>query len=293
MLLDGAPPSLQLDLRALPPGADEAAPGAKPAGAELPAGGLRQLEDLFKQARESVAPRSRGKDGKAAGERRPGEPPADGPMELLAGVLSGAVRAQVRCSTQGGVPGALAVAAACGFKAACLYDAPGAFRSSEALRSGGIAVATPAAWWDLPDGGAGEAPDGPSLLFRHGVNVAIAPQSSDRIQHMGLEAARQIRWGDLTRDEALALVTIGPARILGLDSRLGSIEAGKDADLVLFDRDPTSVYARVEATLVDGVVVYDQDQDYDAFVVAPAAVPPRPAPAAAGPAPVPARGGSR
>ena len=122
---------------------------------------------------------------------------------------------------------------------------------------------------ELLSGGSESIPQNAGLLMRRGLLVALGSDSPSLVQRMNLEAAKEMRYVDMTRDEALALVTIGPAKILGLASRLGSIEPGKDADLVLFDRDPMSVYARVEKTMIDGVIIYDRERDYDRFVASP------------------------
>ena len=67
--------------------------------------------------------------------------------------------------------------------------------------------------------------------------------------------------GRLSRDEAIKLVTLNPAIQLGIDSRVGSIDVGKDADLVIYNHDPLSVYAVVQKTLIDGQVYFDREQD--------------------------------
>jgi adenine deaminase len=70
-----------------------------------------------------------------------------------------------------------------------------------------------------------------------------------------------MKFGGLTHDEALKLVTINPAIQLGIDKRVGSIEVGKDADLVIYNHDPLSAYAVVQKTLIDGRVLFDRDKD--------------------------------
>ncbi len=70
-----------------------------------------------------------------------------------------------------------------------------------------------------------------------------------------------MRYGGLSHDQALRLVTLNPAIQLGIDNRVGSIDVGKDADLVLWNHDPLSVYARVEKTLIDGRVYFDRQKD--------------------------------
>lgn len=102
-----------------------------------------------------------------------------------------------------------------------------------------------------------------SILTRNGVVTSINSDSPELNRHLFHEAAKTQRYGDLTDEEALALITINPARQLGIDGRTGSIEPGKDADLVIFDRHPLSVYAIPQKTIVDGVVRFDRDGDPD------------------------------
>jgi adenine deaminase len=70
-----------------------------------------------------------------------------------------------------------------------------------------------------------------------------------------------MKYGGLTHDEALKLVTLNPAIQLGIDKRVGSIDVGKDADLVIYNHDPLSAYAVVQKTLIDGRVYFDRSRD--------------------------------
>jgi len=70
-----------------------------------------------------------------------------------------------------------------------------------------------------------------------------------------------VRFGGLSHDEALKLVTLNPAIQLGIDKRVGSIDVGKDADLVMYNHDPLSAYAVVQKTLIDGRVYFDRQKD--------------------------------
>jgi adenine deaminase len=70
-----------------------------------------------------------------------------------------------------------------------------------------------------------------------------------------------MKFGGLSPDEALKLVTLNPAIQLGIDKRVGSIDAGKDADLVIYNHDPLSAYAVVQKTLIDGRVYFDRQRD--------------------------------
>jgi hypothetical protein len=102
-----------------------------------------------------------------------------------------------------------------------------------------------------------------AVLTENGVTASINTDIPGEQRDMFLQAAKTKRYGDLTDDEALALVTINPARQLGIDDRVGSIEEGKDADLAIFDDHPLSVYTKPQRTYVDGVVRFDHEEDPD------------------------------
>lgn len=100
-----------------------------------------------------------------------------------------------------------------------------------------------------------------TILTRNGVITSINSDSGELIRHLFHEAAKTQRYGDLSDDEALSLITINPARQLGIDAHVGSIEVGKDADLAIFDHHPLSVYAIPQMTIVDGIVRFDLAHD--------------------------------
>jgi urease alpha subunit len=102
-----------------------------------------------------------------------------------------------------------------------------------------------------------------AILTRNGVVTSINSDSGELIRHLFHEAAKSQHYGGLTDEEALALITINPARQLGIEDRVGSIEVGKDGDIALFNAHPLSVYAIPQMTIVDGVVRFDIDRDPD------------------------------
>ncbi len=102
-----------------------------------------------------------------------------------------------------------------------------------------------------------------AILTRNGVVASINSDSPELDRHLYHEAAKTRRYGNLTEEEALALITINPARQLGIENRVGSIEVGKEADIAIFTAHPLSIYAICRKTLVDGVVRFDRDNDPD------------------------------
>ncbi|MCS6818759.1 MAG: amidohydrolase family protein, partial [Chitinophagales bacterium] len=103
------------------------------------------------------------------------------------------------------------------------------------------------------------------LLTRVGVNTGINSDDAEMARRLNQEAAKSIKYGGLTEEEAWKLVTLNPAKMLHLDNQIGSIKAGKDADIVVWSENPLSVYAQVEYTFVDGVMLYSK-QILDALI---------------------------
>ena len=100
-----------------------------------------------------------------------------------------------------------------------------------------------------------------AILTKNGVVTSINSDSGELIRHLYHEAAKTQRYGSLSDEEALSLITINPAKQLGIDQRVGSIEAGKDGDIAIFKGHPLSVYAIPQMTIVDGTVYFDIEDD--------------------------------
>jgi imidazolonepropionase-like amidohydrolase len=102
-----------------------------------------------------------------------------------------------------------------------------------------------------------------AILQKNGVITSINSDDAELIRHLYHEAAKTQRYGGMTDDEALAMITINPAKQLGVSDKVGSIEEGKQADLVIFEGHPLSSYAIPQMTFVDGVKYFDINSDED------------------------------
>lgn len=100
-----------------------------------------------------------------------------------------------------------------------------------------------------------------AILTQNGVITSINSDSGELIRHLYHEAGKAQRYGELTDEQTLALITINPAKQLGIADKVGSIEEGKQADLVIFNDHPLSVYAIPQMTFVDGVKYFDINED--------------------------------
>ena len=100
-----------------------------------------------------------------------------------------------------------------------------------------------------------------AILVKNGVVTSVNSDSPDLIRRLYHEASKTQKYGGLTDDEALALITINPAKQLGIESRVGSIEVGKDGDIAIFKNHPLSIYGVPQYTIVDGIVRFDREKD--------------------------------
>ncbi len=194
------------------------------------------------------------KKGDSAAKR----PKRDLKLEALADVLRGKLMVQIHCYRADEFLTEMAMAREFGYKVRAFHHALEAYKVPEQLAAEGVAIATFTDWWGFKHEAWDAIPWNAVISMRKGVRVAIKSDSDDFVRRLNQEAGKTIRYGGATEDEALRMITINPAWIVGVDGRVGSIEAGKDADLVLWDGPPLSSYAKVEKVWIDGDVYFDR-----------------------------------
>jgi amidohydrolase family protein len=155
----------------------------------------------------------------------------------------------------------LRVAKEFGFKVRTFQHVLEGYKVADELAAAGVGASTFSDWWAYKVEAYDAIPYNAALMTKRGVLVSINSDDAEEATHLNQEAAKSMKFGGLTHDEALKLVTINPAMQLGIDKRVGSIEVGKDADLVIYNHDPLSAYAVVQKTIVDGRVLFDRDKD--------------------------------
>jgi len=135
------------------------------------------------------------------------------------------------------------------------------YKIADQIKEHGAAASVFSDWWDYKyevyEGTSYNAP----LLLGQGILVCLHSDDAEMGRRLNQEAAKVIKYGNISEQEALKLVTLNPAKILHLDDRMGSIKAGKDADLVLWTDNPLSIYARASKTMVDGIIYFDEETD--------------------------------
>jgi imidazolonepropionase-like amidohydrolase len=121
----------------------------------------------------------------------------------------------------------------------------------------GTGIATFADWWGFKDEAWDAIPWNAVMSMREGVTVALKSDSNDHVRRLNQEAGKMVHYGGATEDEALRMITLNAAWIMGVEDKTGSLDIGKDGDVVIWNMDPLSTYARTEKVFIDGDLYFD------------------------------------
>jgi imidazolonepropionase-like amidohydrolase len=194
----------------------------------------------------------------AKGDADAKRPKRDLKLEALAEVLRGKLLVQIHCYRADEFLTEIAIAHEFGYKIRAFHHALEAYKVPEEIAKEGIAIATFTDWWGYKHEAWDAIPWNAVMAMRKGVRVAIKSDSDDFARRLNQEAGKTMRYGGATEDEALRMITLNPAWIIGVDDRVGSIDAGKDADLVIWDSYPLSTFARADQVFIDGDLYFDR-----------------------------------
>lgn len=137
------------------------------------------------------------------------------------------------------------------------------YKVADKMKAHGANVSTFSDWFGYKMEVADAIAYNAAIMQKMGLNVCINSDDAEMARRLNQEAAKVIKYGGVTEEEALNMVTINPAKALHIDDRTGSIKVGKDADLVLWSDHPLSIYAKAEKTVVDGIVYFDRQHDLE------------------------------
>src|SRR5947207_14659792 len=185
-------------------------------------------------------------------------PKHDLKLDALADVLRGKLMVQIHCYRADEFLTEIAMAHEFGYKIRAFHHALEAYKVPEKLAAENIGIATFSDWWGYKQEAWDAIPWNAVIAMRKGVRVAIKSDSEDYTRRLNQEAAKTMRYGGATEEEALKMITLNPAWIVGVDDRVGSIEVGKDADLVVWDGYPLSSYGVPDKVFIDGDVYFDR-----------------------------------
>ena len=247
-------------------------------------GSVYQLRAAFIDAREYADARARYAAAHAAWEEEleaakkspslkppgpePKPPPRDLGMETLAEALAGEILVHIHCYRADEMLLMLALGDELGFRIASFHHATEAYKIADVLAERSVGASVWADWWGFKLEAYDAVEENAAMVAAAGGIPVIHSDSPIGIQRLNQEAAKALFAGRrlglaLSEDEAIRWVTQNPARVLGIDDRTGTLEVGKMADVVVWDRDPLSIYARADLVFVDGVLVHDRSRPFE------------------------------
>jgi imidazolonepropionase-like amidohydrolase len=200
-------------------------------------------------------------DAYEAGERGGVAPRRDLEMESLMQILRGERWVHSHSYRADEILQLLRVAEEFGFTIRTFQHVLEGYKVADEMAAHGAGASTFSDWWAYKVEAYDAIPYNAALMTERGVLVSINSDSGEEIRHLNQEAAKAMKWGGMEEEPALRLVTLNPAIQLGIDDRTGSIEAGKDADLVIWDGHPLSMFSKAVQTYVNGKLYFDIELD--------------------------------
>lgn len=153
------------------------------------------------------------------------------------------------------------VADSMGFKVNTFTHILEGYKVADKMKKHGVGGSTFSDWWAYKWEVNDAIPYNAAILNKVGVVTAINSDDAEMGRRLNQEAAKTIKYGDVSEEDALKMVTLNPAKLLHLDNKMGSIKTGKDADVVLWNGHPLSIYSKADYTFVDGICYFDKDKD--------------------------------
>jgi imidazolonepropionase-like amidohydrolase len=148
-----------------------------------------------------------------------------------------------------------------GFKVNTFTHILEGYKVADKMKAHGAAASTFSDWWAYKMEVQDAIAYNPAIMQKVGLTVAVNSDDAEMARHLNQEAAKSIKYGNIPEEEALKMCTLNPAIMLHVADRVGSIKAGKDADIVVWTDNPLSIYAKADKTIVDGIIYFDIDKD--------------------------------
>ncbi len=192
------------------------------------------------------------------GDKDAKPPKHDLKLDALADLLRGKMFVHLHCYRADEFLTEIAMAKEFGYTLRTFDHALEAYKVADQIAAAGIGISTFADWWGYKEEAWDAIPWNAVIAMRHGVNVAIKSDSEDFARRLNQEAAKTVRYGGATEEEALRMITLNAAWNVGVQDRVGSLDVGKDADITIWNAHPLSIYALVDMVLIDGDVFFDR-----------------------------------
>jgi imidazolonepropionase-like amidohydrolase len=260
MYFEGAPRTIKFALGENPKRANFRAPGIQQRYPATRMGVEETIRQAFTEGREYIkkwddfeAAKKRGEDVVA--------PRKDLKLEAIADVLRGKMDIHSHCYRADEIAMLINLTEEFGIKVHTFQHTLEGYKvAPEILKHGASASILPD-WWSYKMEAYDAIPYNAAVMTRKGIKVAIHSDSLETSRHFYLEAAKLMKYGDLGEEEVLKMITLNPAEMMRIENRVGSIDVGKDADLVIFNGHPFSVYSHPDITMIEGEIYFDRTKD--------------------------------
>lgn len=184
-------------------------------------------------------------------------PKRDLKLDALADVLRGKLLVQIHCYRADEMLTEMAMAKEFGYKVRAFHHALEAYKVADKIAANGVAIATWPDWWGFKVEAWDGIPWNAAIALHNGVRVALKSDSGDVTRRLNQEAGKIMHYG-VSEDDALKMITLNPAWIIGVDSRVGSLDVGKDADITIWNSYPLSSFALADKVFIDGDLFFDR-----------------------------------
>ena len=192
------------------------------------------------------------------GDKDATPPKKDLKLEALADVLRGKLLVQIHCYRADEFLTEMAIAKEFGYKIRAFHHALEAYKVADKIAANDVAIATWPDWWGFKYEAWDGIPWNAVISLHKGVRVALKSDSEDVTRRLNQEAGKIIHYGNVSEEDALKMITLNPAWIIGVDDRVGSLDVGKDADITIWNSYPLSSAALVDKVLIDGDLYFDR-----------------------------------
>lgn len=180
-------------------------------------------------------------------------------LETINEILEGKRNITCHSYVQSEINMLLHVADSMGFKVNTFTHILEGYKVADKMKQHGASASSFSDWWAYKFEVYEAIPHNGAIMHQAGLNVGFNSDDAEMARRLNQEAAKAIKYGSISEEDALKFVTLNPAKMLKLDHKIGSIKVGKDADLVIWNGHPLSVASRAEKTIIDGVVYFDRE----------------------------------
>jgi imidazolonepropionase-like amidohydrolase len=189
------------------------------------------------------------------------KPRRDLRMEALVEIMNKKRFITCHSYQQGEINMLMHVADSLGFKINTFTHILEGYKVADKMKAHGVGASSFSDWWAYKYEVMEAIPYNGAILHDMGIVVAYNSDDAEMARRLNQEAAKAVKYGGVSEEEALKFVTLNPAKLLHIDNKVGSIKVGKDADVVLWNDHPLSIYSKVLMTFIDGTCYFDVNRD--------------------------------